>query len=96
MVKQKIKAVADWVDDRLRYLCGALSPDGRIIVTLCMFLLLTVLSLYFSISSIYRFGKGNGEKMQIRHIEQLRLELEETQTQLDSIKQVNIFNYERE
>jgi len=54
------------------------------------------LSLYFSISSIYRFGKGNGEKMQIRHIEQLRLELEETQTQLDSIKQVNIFNYERE
>ena len=96
MVKRKIKAVAEWVDDRLRYLCGSLSPDGRIIVTLSMFLLLTVLSLYFSISSIYRFGKGSGKKMQIRHIEQLRLELEETQSELDSIKQVNIFNYERE
>ena len=96
MVKQKIKAAAGWVEDSLRDLCSSLSPDGRIIVTLSMFLILTVLSLYFSISSIYHFGKGSGEKMQIRHVGQLRLELEETQTLLDSTKQINLFNHERE
>ena len=59
-----------------------------------MFLLFTGLSLYFTISSIYRFGKGEGERMQIQHIERLELELRQKQSQLDSVKQINDFNYE--
>ena len=61
-----------------------------------MFLLFAALSLYITISSIYRFGKGNGEQLQIEHIEQLRLELREKQSELDSVKQQNNFIYERE
>lgn len=45
-------------------------------------------------SSIYRFGKGKGERMQIQHIERLELELRQKQSQLDSVKQINDFNYE--
>ncbi|NDV64683.1 TraL conjugative transposon family protein [Bacteroides sp. 224] len=96
MIRKKIRAATEWLEDRLRFLCGSLSPDGRIIVILSMFLILTVLSIYFSISSIYRFGKDSGEKIQIQHIEQLQLELGQKQSELDSIKQINIIDYERE
>ena len=94
MVRKKIKAFGEWLEDHLRRLCGEITPDKRIIVILTMFLLFTGLSLYFTISSIYRFGKGIGERMQIQHIERLELELLQKQNQLDSVKQINDFNYE--
>lgn len=84
----------EWVSDRLRYACGSLSKDARILTTIFMVLTLSGLSIYFTISSIYRVGKGNGERMQIQHIEKLELELRQTQSQLDSVKQINDFNYE--
>ena len=59
-----------------------------------MVLTLSGLSIYFTISSIYHIGKGNGERMQIQHIEKLELELRQKQSLLDSVKQVNDFNYE--
>lgn len=94
MVRKKIKAFGEWLEDHLRRLCGEITPDKRIIVILTMFLLFTGLSLYFTISSIYRFDKGKGERMQIQHIERLELELRQKQSQLDSVKQINDFNYE--
>ena len=94
MVRKKIKAFGEWLEDHLRRLCGEITPDKRIIVILTMFLLFTGLSLYFTISSIYRFSKGKGERMQIQHIERLELELRQKQSQLDSVKQINDFNYE--
>lgn len=94
MVRKKIKACGDWLEEQLRALCGEITPDKRIIVILTMLLLFTGLSLYFTISSIYRFGKGKGERMQIQHIELLELELRQKQSQLDSVKQINDFNYE--
>lgn len=96
MKKKKINAFGDWLEDHLRALCGEITPDKRIIVILTMFLLFAGLSLYFTISSIYRFGKGNGERMQIQHIERLELELQQKQSQLDSVKQINDFYYEYE
>ena len=42
---------------------------------LTLLLFFSVLSLYCTVSSIYRFSKGAGERMQIRHIERLELEL---------------------
>ena len=68
MANKRIKAFGEWVEDHLRRACGALSPDKRIIVILTLLLFFSVLSLYFTVSSIYRFGKGAGERMQIRHI----------------------------
>ncbi len=73
----------------------ALSPDKRIIVILTLLLFFSVLSLYFTVSSIYRFGKGAGERMQIRHIERLELELRQRQED-DSVKHLKDFNYDDE
>lgn len=73
----------------------ALSPDKRIIVILTLLLFFSVLSLYFTVSSIYRFGKGAGERMQIRHIERLELELRQRQ-EADSVKHLKDFNYDDE
>lgn len=95
MVKKKKRInPLEWVSDRLHYACGSLSKDARIVITIFMVLTLSGLSIYFSISSIYRIGKGNGERMQIQHIESLELELRQKQSQLDSVKQINEFNYE--
>ncbi len=96
MVRKKIKAFVEWLEDHLRQLCGEITPDKRIIVILTMFLLFTALSLYFTISSIYRFGKGEGERIQIQQIEMLELELRRREHQLDSVKQINVLNYEYE
>lgn len=94
MAKKKRINPLEWISDRLRYACGSLSKDARILITIIMVLTLSGLSIYFTISSIYRVGKGNGERMQIRHIERLELELRQKQSLLDSVKQVNDFNYE--
>jgi hypothetical protein len=94
MVRKKVKAIGEWIEDGLRRMCGEITPDKRIIVILTMFLLFTGLSLYFTISSIYRFGRGEGERLQIRHIENLELELRQKQSELDSIKHFNMYNYE--
>ena len=95
MAKKRIKAFGEWVEDHLRRACGALSPDKRIIVILTLLLFFSVLSLYFTVSSIYRFGKGAGERMQIRHIERLELELRQRQ-EADSVKHLKDFNYDDE
>lgn len=94
MAKKKRFKPLEWVGDRLCYACGSLSKDARILITIFMVLTLSGLSIYFTISSIYRVGKGNGERIQIQHIERLELELRQKQSQLDSIKQINEFNYE--
>lgn len=94
MVRKKIKAFGEWLEYHLRRLCGEITPDKRIVVILAMFLFFTGLSLYFTISSIYRFGKGEGERIQIQHIEKLELELRQKQSQLDSVKQLNDLYYE--
>lgn len=93
MAKKRIRlgAVEEWLEDRLKKLCGEITPDKRIVVTLVMLLLFAGLSLYMTFSSIYRFGKGEGERLNIRHIERLKLELEDKQSKLDSLKQSKEF-----
>lgn len=96
MIAKKINAAGEWIENHLRRMCGAITPDKRVVVVVAMFLLFAGLSLYFTISSIYRFGMGAGERMQMRHIERLELELRHKQSQLDSVKLINGFDYERE
>ncbi len=91
MAKKKQFKPFQWLDDRLRYACGSLSKDARIGITIFMVLTLSGLSIYFTLSSIYRIGKGNGEKMQIQHIERLELELRQQESLPDSVKQINVF-----
>jgi hypothetical protein len=59
-----------------------------------MFLLFAALSLRMTVSAIYRFGKGDGERIRIEHIEWPKPELRHKESQPDSVKQINDFYYE--
>ena len=95
MAKKRIKAFGEWVEDHLRRACGALSPDKRIIVILTLLLFFfRLVALLYRVFHL-RFGKGAGERMQIRHIERLELELRQRQ-EADSVKHLKDFNYDDE
>ena len=56
-VNQAITHVQDWADEKLRHLCGHMTPEIRLAVILLMLLFFGGLSIYFTVSSIYRIGK---------------------------------------
>lgn len=92
MIKKKLTAVRDWMEDGLKSLLGQITPDGRVIIILAMLFVFGAGSIYMTVSSIYNIGKKNGQQqMQIEHIK--RLELEQQQ-KTDSVKQLKKFNYE--
>lgn len=76
MVKKSLTNLRDWIDDKLCYACGSLSKDARIIIIITFILGGSILSIYWTVSSIYNIGKKSAEKefMKIRHIERLELE----------------------
>ena len=61
-----IEKVQDWADDRLRRMCGRITPGKRLAVILLMFF-------FFGGLSIYNIGKRDGQRLQIEHIRQLPL-----------------------
>ena len=65
--------VRDWADDRLRRMCGRITPGKRLAVILVMFFFLGGSSIYITGSSIYNIGKRDGRRLQIEHIRQLPL-----------------------
>ncbi len=75
-INEKLKKWGYAIEDKLKSLCGEITPDKRITFILIMLLLFTVGSLYFSISSIYNWGKESERRkqMQIEHIRSLELE----------------------
>ena len=64
-VNQAITHVQDWTDEKLRHLCGGMTPEIRLAVILFMLLFFGGLSIYFTVSSIYRIGKEDGETIRI-------------------------------
>ena len=48
-----IERAQDWADERLRRMCGRITPGKRLAVILVMFLLFGGLSVYITVSSIY-------------------------------------------
>lgn len=92
MIKKKLTAARDWMEDGLRSLLGQVTPDGRVIIILSMLFVFGAGSIYMTVSSIYNIGKKNGQQqMQIEHIKRLELE---HQQKADSVKQLKKFNYE--
>jgi hypothetical protein len=75
------------VDDALRRLCGQLSPDMRVVVIIVMTLGFSALSIYFTVTGIYRFGKEEGMRMQIEHIGKPALPVPPSSAVQDSIRQ---------
>ena len=63
----------DWADERLRRMCGRITPGKRLAVILVMFFLFGGLSVYITVSSSSHIGKRDGQRLQIEHIRQLPL-----------------------
>lgn len=74
-MKEKLKEIAYRFEDKLKELCGELTPDKRITIILIMLLILVIGNLYFTFSTIYNWGKDRESKkqMEIEHIEQWEL-----------------------
>lgn len=85
MVKRIINNLNEWLEDGLRGLLGRLTPDGRVILIVVMFVFFSGLSIYMTVSSVYNLGKKNGIQLEIQRIETLRLQQE--QDRRDSINQ---------
>ena len=66
MIRKFITKAQDWADGKLRRLAGRISPD----VTLVAF---GSLSVYMTVSSIYRIGRNDGKELGIEHVRRLQL-----------------------
>ncbi|MBV5323754.1 DUF3989 domain-containing protein [bacterium] len=96
MIRKLINKVTDWWEDSLRSLFGRLTPDRRVILIVIMLMTFSGLSVFISFSSVYNLGKDQGEKMKVDHIERLQFELKKMRHRIDSLKQPNNFQYERD
>lgn len=76
MAKNTLLKLRNWLDDKLCYACGSLSKDTRIVIIVSFIIGGSILSIYWTVSSIYNIGKKSAEKefMEIRHIERLELQ----------------------
>ena len=74
MIKKKLIAVRDWMEDSLRSLLGQVTPNGRIIIILTMLFVFRFGSIYMTVYSIYNMGKKSGRQMQIKHIKGVELD----------------------
>lgn len=81
-----IEKAQDWADEKLRHLCGRITPEKRLVIILLMFLFFGGMSIYITVSSIYNIGKRDGQQLQIEHLGRLPMEAK------DSINQLKIQN----
>lgn len=73
MVGKFIMKAQEWADERLRRLAGRITPDMRVVIVLVMMLAFGGLSVYMTVSAIYRIGRSDGREMGIEHIRRLQL-----------------------
>lgn len=82
MIGNYVRKVQDWVDDKLRRLCGRITPEKRLFVLLGMFVVFGIGSIYIFVSAIYNIGKNEGQRIEIEHIQMLELQKRDTINQL--------------
>lgn len=73
MIGKIIVKVQDWADEKFRRLCGRITPDMRVVIVLVMMLAFGGLSVYMTVSAIYRIGRSDGREMGIEHTRRLQL-----------------------
>lgn len=75
-MKERIKELGYWIEDKLKDLCGEITPDKRLTVIVIMLLLFTILNLYFTFTAISNWGREQERKDQLKidHIKQLELD----------------------
>ncbi|GHV15486.1 hypothetical protein FACS1894179_00770 [Bacteroidia bacterium] len=77
-MKERIKELGYWLEDRLKGLCGEITPDKRLTVILIMLLGFTILNLYFTFTTISNWGREQERKEQLKIGHMKGLELEKT------------------
>lgn len=85
-MRKFIVKAQDWVDDRLRSMCGRITPEKRLFVILAMFVVFGFMSIYIFVSAIYNIGRNDGRQMKIEHIKTIELQ------RRDSINQLNYYD----
>lgn len=75
-MKERIKELGYWFEDKLKELCGEITPEKRLTVILIMLLLFTILNLYFTFTAISDWGREQErkEQLKIEHIKELELQ----------------------
>lgn len=86
MIGKYVRLIQDWVDEKLRRLCGRITPEKRLFVLLTMFVVFGFASIYIFVSAIYNIGKNEGQRIEIEHIQMLELQ------KRDSINQLNQYD----
>lgn len=86
MIGKYVRLIQDWVDEKLRHLCGRITPEKRLFVLLTMFVVFGFTSIYIFVSAIYNIGKNEGQRIEIEHIQMLELQ------KRDSINQLNQYD----
>lgn len=77
------------IENKLKNYCASLSPKKRLVSILILCSFFGIVSLYFSLSSIYNIKKTDRQQIKIGHINQLQLHA------TDSIHKLNLKQYER-
>ena len=86
MIRKYVVQIQEWVDDKLRHLCGRITPEKRLAVLLIIFGVFGFMSIYIFASALYNIGKNEGRQIEIQHIQMLELQ------KRDSINQLNFQN----
>lgn len=75
-MKERIKELGYWCDDKLRTWCGEITPEKRLTVILVILLIGAIANLYLTFSAVYNIGHKDAEKefIEVEHIKQLEIE----------------------
>ncbi len=87
---KKYSQFQEWVSRRMEDLCSRLTPQQQTIVTLVLFTLFTICSLFVMGDALYQMGKKDGrrEQLDIKHIDSLPI------VKPDSLKQIKPIKFE--
>lgn len=58
-MKKRIKKVLEKVEDKTKSVCGEITPDKRLVITVSSFVILLLVNLYLIFSSVYKLGKNS-------------------------------------
>lgn len=106
-MRERIKEIGYWLEDKLKDLCGEITPDKRLTVVLIVLLLAAIINLYMTFSTINNWGNEDERKqeLKIEHIKNLEFKQNEMidsdltvpdhNNVFDSINQQNTHDYEQ-
>lgn len=62
------KRISEQIDLHIRKLCNCLSPMQKIVLTVVLFAMFFLASLYVIVFTAYQVGKQDGKLIQIEHV----------------------------